>query len=245
MGPVIGALAAAAFKGIFDILNVNAQNKYNSPLGQLKRLRKAGLPLAYMYQGKINQQSTSPTLSIDPDLGVTEQKQLGNQTRLTDEQINKLKAETENLGFDKDLKWYERERERAKFNWNQETDLLEKGKGVLQYRTKQEQEFDANLGIKKADQFIAENTGELKSIAVNIAKATQQTDINIRKQEYQKIRKQIVQLIAQSKILGQLYNIRELEETVNKSFSDNLENQEDWQVNLYKMFMTLFGNIKL
>lgn len=69
IGVIGGTLLATALKGLFDIGSTIAQNRYNSPVAMLRRVRKAGLPMAYMYQGKVSQQTQSPQLSIDPHFG--------------------------------------------------------------------------------------------------------------------------------------------------------------------------------
>lgn len=99
MGPVLAALAAAAFKGIFDWTSQGIANRYNSPMMQRRRLRKAGLPLAYMYQGRVNQQSDVPKLSIDPFLGTVAQKQLGLGQQKVDISQEQLKIALEQLGI--------------------------------------------------------------------------------------------------------------------------------------------------
>lgn len=76
MTPILGAIIAAAMSGAFSSAGTIMQNKYNSPVSQRRRLRKAGLPLAYMYEGKVNQQSDVPKLSLDPTLGASAQQSL-------------------------------------------------------------------------------------------------------------------------------------------------------------------------
>lgn len=72
LDPVTGTLLATAFGSIWNSFAVGRANRYNSPRQQLRRLREAGLPLAYMYEGNVGQQSEVPRLSIDPDLGAAE-----------------------------------------------------------------------------------------------------------------------------------------------------------------------------
>jgi len=76
MTPILGAIIAAAMSGAFSSAGTIMQNKYNSPASQRRRLRKAGLPLAYMYEGKVNQQSDVPKMSLDPTLGASSQQSL-------------------------------------------------------------------------------------------------------------------------------------------------------------------------
>lgn len=97
MDPILGALAASALSGIFGSVAQARANRYNSPRQQLKRLRQAGLPMAYMYGGRVNVQSDVPRLSIDPTLGAAQQQNLG----VKQEQIdNQLRIALEKLGID-------------------------------------------------------------------------------------------------------------------------------------------------
>lgn len=97
MDPILGALAASALSGIFGSVAQSRANRYNSPKQQLKRLRQAGLPMAYMYEGRVNTQSDVPRLSIDPTLGTSQQANIG----VKQEQIdNQLKIALEKLGID-------------------------------------------------------------------------------------------------------------------------------------------------
>jgi len=75
IGILGGTLIAAALKALFDIGGTVTQNQFNAPKAQLKRLRKAGLPLSYMYRGNVATQSESPKLSIEPTLGTLPKKQ--------------------------------------------------------------------------------------------------------------------------------------------------------------------------
>jgi len=54
IGVIGGTLIAAAISALFSIGSTVAQNKYNTPRSMRNRLRKAGLPLAYMYQGNVD-----------------------------------------------------------------------------------------------------------------------------------------------------------------------------------------------
>jgi len=92
LDPILGSLLASALQGIFGIGSTMAANKYNSPRAQRNRLKKAGLPLAYMYQGKVMGQSDVPKLSIDPTLGVTQQRKLEQDQPMVDANV-KMKGQ--------------------------------------------------------------------------------------------------------------------------------------------------------
>lgn len=89
VGVIGGTLIATALKALFDIGSTVAQNKYNSPVAMLRRVRKAGLPMSYMHQGKVATQTQSPQLNIDPHLGTVAKQ---------DAALTKLKKE--DLGLD-------------------------------------------------------------------------------------------------------------------------------------------------
>lgn len=98
MGPILGAIIAAAASGLFSAGGTIMQNAYNSPRSQRRRLRKAGLPLAYMYEGRVNQQSDVPKLSIDPTLGASSQEALELKKALGYDTLN-LKKEIADKSF--------------------------------------------------------------------------------------------------------------------------------------------------
>lgn len=89
IGVLAGTLIAAALSFAINAASTAAQNKYNAPKAMLKRLRKAGLPLAYMYRGGVSTQSDAPKFSIDSDLGTVEA-----------EQVKASKLQREDLGLD-------------------------------------------------------------------------------------------------------------------------------------------------
>lgn len=101
MDPItIATLAAAAFSFITNTISVSRANRYNSPKKQLERVREAGLPQAYLYGGRVNQQSAVPQLSIDPDLGLVESKQLDLGKQKVDISADQLALAFQKLGID-------------------------------------------------------------------------------------------------------------------------------------------------
>lgn len=94
------SLAASAIKGIVDTIQIGRANRYNSPQKMLERNRAAGLPQAYMYGGRVNQQSAVPTLSLDPTLGAATAKSLQLNERRTEVSEDQLKIALEKLGID-------------------------------------------------------------------------------------------------------------------------------------------------
>jgi len=138
IGILGGTLLASALKALFDVGATLTQNQYNSPKAQLKRLRQAGLPLSYMYQGKVNQQSDTPKLQLEPTLG-TLQKIQG----------EKIAAETTGQTI-------QNQTEQATQNF-----LRKKNKdGISNLEVNLRNERD----IKKAELFLKQNQGRLIEI---------------------------------------------------------------------------------
>lgn len=223
MPPIIGVLASTALNALWGV----AQNAYNSPKGQLRRLRKAGLPLSYMYQGRVNQ-SAVPQLSIDPDFGSLEQATF----KKTGEETTKLKLENEI----KDLE-------------NQWLTTLKSTPGIDPVTGKDQIKLWDNLEIaqmqKKSDLFISQNEGRIREIFKTIEEdlLDENVQADTKRESLKKIKQQITNLVSQDKVLGQLVDIRSLEALINKQFSRNLETKEDWQIGLYSMLMEVFRGL--
>jgi len=230
MGPLIGALAASAFKGIFDTVQTGFQNRYNSPVQQLRRLRKAGLPLAYMYQGRVNQQSDAPKLSIDPTIGTAQQIGLHQQDEVNKAQIRKIGAEVVGKNI-------ENKKASGELKWLLEDSGLEPG------RNNQNLNLDLKQGIDYANKFVADHKNQLTGIAVDIANATKQTEIEQKKKELRLTGQKITNMLSQNKLLGQLYNIRQVEEQVNDMIDKYLEEGGDFATGLYALILKLFSKI--
>lgn len=100
IGVIGGTLLASALKALFDIGSTAAQNKYNSPVAMLRRVRRAGLPMSYMYQGKVATQTQSPQLSIDPHLGTLAKQ----EAKLKDTQQEDLAKDIQAKGLPSGIK---------------------------------------------------------------------------------------------------------------------------------------------
>lgn len=234
IAPIIGALIASALGGAWSSVQTIFQNQYNSPKSQLRRLRKAGLPLAYMYQGRVNQQSETPKLSIDPDLGTVEQKQLGIQEKLTDEQVNKLKEEIRSLSAQADIDEKTRD-------WKLNEGRIIDGEA----RTNLELELDWNRTVKEMDQFLKKNAKDLSDINLEIEQKLNQEGVQVetRRVAKDKIVQQIANMVKQSELMEQLKNIRGVDEQINKVIGDALENGDDWMTILYAGLLKLFSKL--
>jgi len=237
MLPILGALLASALSGIFGIGATMAANKYNSPKAQKRRLREAGLPLAYMYQGKVNQQSSVPSLSIDPTFGSSQQNQQKIQRDLADATIPNINADT----YLKDTK-----------GTLDNIDLqywMEQGKPNAKGISKPRREVynNAILAEKKAESFIRQNEGKLKEIFLGVEQRLfgKGVQVQTKQAELLKIKQQIANLVSQNKLLGQLYDIRELEQMINKSFSNNMDDMSDFEQSLTGLLFQLFSKARL
>jgi len=160
MDPILGAILSAAFGGIFSSAQTMAANKYNSPKSQLRRLREAGLPQAFLYSGRVNTQSEVPSLSIDPDLGSVEREnigiskgQLGETTRMNEEEIRKIAEEIRKLALGNDIT-------QGILNWNKEGGMNEVG----DFRNNQQMMLDSELSLKKTQDYLQDNALKLSNM---------------------------------------------------------------------------------
>lgn len=234
LAPIIGALIASALGGAWSSVQTIFQNKYNSPKSQLKRLRKAGLPMAYMYQGRVNQQSETPKLSIDPDLGTVEQQQLGLQQKLNDEQIKKLMEEIRSLSAQADI-------DEATRDWKLNEGRIIEGDA----RNNLQLELDWNRTVKEMDMFLKKNAKSLSDINVEIEDTLNKEGVQAetRRQSKEKIVQQIANMVKQSELMTQLKNIRGVDEQINKVIGDALEEGDDWMTIMYAGLLKLFSKL--
>lgn len=235
IAPIVGALLAAGISAAFSIGGTVAQNKYNAPKSQLRRLRKAGLPMSYMYQGNVATQSSAPSLSIDPDLGVTETNQLRETTRLNDAQIEKINEEIDNIDIEGDILSSKRN-----IQLHEEDYLLDPKYGSFnkkgQMMTQQMKRLRAETAVKQSDAFLKRNVGEIKAIEKMFTAAKSKADIA-------KALQTVKHMLIQDKVLNQLYDIRLVEQSVNKVIGGALEDGEPGLVALYGLLLKLFSKI--
>lgn len=221
LGPVGISLLVSAINGLFGIGSTIAQNAYNSPLAQRRRLRKAGLPLSYMYRGNVNQQSQAPQLSIDPQIGFR-QKELGIQQQLADAQVPKIKEETRKLDISNDIQEGIRK-------W-----LLEKGKkrpsALGPSGSNQEINLEAEQAAKVADSFIKEHEQRLKQIQriVENTLLSEGVQPEERRQALKRVKQMIINLGKQAGLMEQLGDIREFEAWLNSTITENIDSLPKW-----------------
>jgi len=242
MDPILGAILSAAFGGIFSSAQTMAANKYNSPKSQLRRLREAGLPQAFLYSGRVNTQSDVPSLSIDPDLGSVEREnigiskgQLGQTTRMNDEEIKKIAEEIRKLSIGNDIS-------QGNLDWMKEkVQDYETGK----VRTNQEMMLDLEQSIKDSTDWITRNKGRISEIVASVEDkfALEEGQLNLKREDLRKVTQQIANLLSQDALLKQMHSIRSIEETLNRNLGDRIESQSDFEQGLIWAIMQLFSKM--
>lgn len=220
-GPVGIALLTSAINGLFSIGSTVAQNRYNSPLAQRRRLRKAGLPLSYMYRGNVATQSETPTLSIDPQIGFRK-KELQNQTKIADATVPKLTEETEKLDLANDI-------QAAINDW-----MLNQGKQRPSALGPSGSNLEINLqneqDAKNAASFIKQNQQRLTEIQriVENTLLSEGVQPEERRQALIKIKAQITNMAKQAGLMDQLKNVRSFEEFLNSTVTENITSLPQW-----------------
>lgn len=219
---VLGALLSSALSGIFNIGGTIAANQYNSPAAQLRRLRKAGLPMSYMYQGRVNTQSDVPKLSIDPTLGVAQQEQLDNQKKLVDAQVPKIKAEKEKLDIANDIQAGIRD-------W-----LRMQGKKRAGHLGPSGSNQEINLEIEQAEKlassFIKQHEQRLKQLDRIVANTlfSEGVTLDQKRQGLAKVKQEIINMVKQAGLMSQLTEIREFEAFLNSTLTESVTSLPAW-----------------
>lgn len=210
IGILGGTLIASALQALFGIGSQMAANAYNAPKGQLRRLRKAGLPLSYMYRGNVATQSQVPQLSIDPTLGTLAKK----QGQKLDVDIAEQQADTQ-----------------AK-DWMS-------GIIHTDPETGRKYETTNRVEQQRAASFIKNYESELKSLELQVerdafAKGIPQA---MKQEALNKAKNQVKNLLAQAGLMEQLKKIRGFEETLNDALTKDLESLPDWISSLLKIIL--------
>jgi len=210
IGILGGTLLAAALKALFDIGGTVTQNQYNAPKAQLKRLRKAGLPLSYMYKGSVSEQSQSPQLSIEPTLGTYPKRQ--GQKLAVDivEQQSDTQAKDWMSGI-----------------WRPDP------------KTGELFETTNRIEQQRAATFIKDYESQLKKIELDVEKDAFAKGIpqGMKQEALNKAKQQIQNLLEQAGLMEQLKKIRGFEELLNDSLTKDLDNLPDWISSLLKVIL--------
>jgi len=217
IGILGGTLLSSAIKALFNIGGTITQNQYNSPQAQIRRLRKAGLPLSYMYQGKVATQSETPKLDLEPTLGT-----------LPKLQGEKLQADTSG-------KLIENSIQSGIDAWNKKSSP-EPG------LTNQEYNLDSDQGTKNAESFIKKHEQELKQIEVWLENNAYAEGIQMdqRREALKKAAQQVKNLIAQEGLMTQLQKIRGYEELLNTKTMESLDSLPKWAETIATLLLKLF-----
>lgn len=219
IGILGGTLLASALQAIFGIGSQMAANTYNSPAAMKRRLRKAGLPLAYMYRGNVATQNQVPQLSIDPHLGTLAKIQ-GDQSKASARKIN---AEAENLELEnqiKDMMSGIKQPDGSEWN-NRATIML------------------ADRDRAVAESFVKKYEQELKSIELQVERDAFAKGIpqSMKEQALKKAKQQVENLLQQAGLMEQLKKIRGFEEQLNDALTNDLDSMPDWISSLLKIIL--------
>lgn len=237
MGPIAGALIASALSTLFGIGATVTQNKYNSPKAQRDRLKKAGLPLAYMYQGKVMGQSETPKLSIDPTLGVTQQRKLEQDQPLVDANVRNVDSDT-----------YIKDQEGTLKNidlqfWMEQGKPNKQGISVPNRTTY----LKSLMAEKQTANFLRRQQGRIQEI-IKMSEDLlwgEGVQPETKRQNLAKIKQQIANMLKQSELMEQLKNIRGWEELIQQNFRENMENKSDFLQGLVYMLLQIFNKTRL
>jgi len=219
LGILGGTLLATALKALFDTGSTIAGNKYNAPKAQLKRLRKAGLPLSYMYEGKVATQSETPKLSIDPTFGTLPQaqgKKLKADTLIAEETGDNLQKENQIKGLMSGII----QPDGTEWNNRGTKMLAERDQAVAEKFIKEHE-----AGLRKIELFVEQNAFDK-----GIPQQMKQEALN-------KASQMVKNLLAQEGLMGQLQKIRGFEEQMNDALTKDLESLPDWISSLLKIIL--------
>lgn len=230
--PIVGAILAAAISAVFSSVAQARANRYNEPASQLRRLRKAGLPLAYMYKGGVNQQSNVPSLSIDPDLGFSEKKKLDIDRELADKQIEGMK--------------YDNEFKKVYAQWGQMFPDQSSGDSINWF-----QQFEAKKKAEIAAAVIKENEQRLKELEKKWAEIMDNEDIPVetKRKEMDRIGAQTKQILAAAGLMEQSKDSREFDLWLNNQLESAMKSLSPWQQTfmaiMYKALVKQSGGVSI
>jgi len=216
LGVIGGTLLSTALQALFGIGATEFQNQYNSPRAQIKRLRKAGLPLSYMYRGNVATQSEVPRLSIDPHLGTTQKI----QSRYVQTQQDELAQEQQVKNMPSGIK---------------QDDGSE-------YNVRATQKM-AEMRLKESESFIKRHEETIKKLEAYVEADAFGKGIpqEMKAQTLAKAKQQIKNLLAQEGLLKQLEKIRSVDELLNSELEKNINSLPEWLQGFAKVLMMAFN----
>lgn len=163
LGSIVGSLGSAAISRRWAIKDLKAQNEYNSPRAQVKRLKQAGLPLATMFGGQGGSTSDQPRSSeIDPSLGAARGMENYFQNRMQKAQLQLIDQQLREATAGADLKEGERD-----WYLNQK----EKDQGWTVLEDNQERMLRNKRDRESSEAFIAGFESTMKGIESSVKEA--------------------------------------------------------------------------
>jgi len=217
LGILGGTLLASALQGIFGIGSTIAANKYNSPLAMKRRLRAAGLPLSYMYQGKVATQSDVPKLSIDPTLGQAQQANLTQQQPLVDANVKNVQSRTKGQDLSNEVQ----------DGINQWLKTIEEGNTDDKGNQLNNQRYLLGLDrdTREAAKFTKQYERKIKAIVLDVANTLNNEGVTkeMARQALIKAKTEIKKLGLQSGLLSQMEDIRDFDQWLNNKVTDTLD----------------------
>lgn len=246
----LSSLISSLANAMFGTGAVIAQNQYNSPISQLRRLRKAGLPQAYMYQGKVNQQTQVPQLSLEPTLGQAKKLELSQQNEMNQANIRRIAEEILDIQEDVNLKKQEgfrrnieNERNQRKLNWEKSFNwtIGEDGfpKGVPNDITL----LELDKKTKQAEEMIRRNEGRIRKITADVEDVLWDSNVQVgtKKEALRKMSQQITNMVAQAGLLNQMKDMREFQAGLNKTMFENMQNKGELAQTIMWFIMQFTG----
>lgn len=249
MDITLAGLLASLGNALFGTGATIAQNQYNSPVSQLRRLRKAGLPLSYMYQGRVNQQSSVPQLSLEPNLGTAKKLELHQQNEINQANIKKIGEEILSIGQDINRKTYENELLGKKVAWAREPSgtIRKDALGNEFEYTNYAETFELAKNLDEADVFIKKHEGRIRNIMADVEHELfgENVQADTRRKALEKLKGQIALIASQDKVLGQLYDIRSIQAVLNKAIGDNIQEKSDLQKGILWALVQLLSKFSI
>jgi len=231
LGIVGGSLLSTLLSAIFGIGGTIAQNQYNTPRAMRNRLKKAGLPLAYMYQGKVLGQSEVPKLSIDPTLGVAQLRRLEQEAPLVKEQTKLTGEQAEDAMLNNQVK--------AQFSGRKQPDGSEWNIRATR--------MIAEMDEKRAAAFLKNNQARLQKLFGDVQETLNDEDIpaEIKREELKKLRQAITNMGLQAGLMEQMKKIRGYDEFMNETFNESIKNAPAWMQALISWMSKVFRPVNL
>jgi len=231
----LASLLSSLGNALFGTGATIAQNQYNSPVSQLRRLRKAGLPQAYMYQGKVNQQTSVPQLSLEPTLGQAKKLELSQQNEINQANIKQIAEKIIEIQKDVELKEEERkkrlidnERNSRRLSWEKRvTSYKDPESGKLYMDFNDFQMMDLEKQSKKFQNFIDQNEGRLRKVMADVEDDLfgENVQADTKRKALERLGQQITYMAAQTGLLKQMKDMREFQAELNKTMAENMESK--------------------